>query len=421
MSAVSVDFLRNYFRGTEGLIYLAAIRNPKSKLSPGEINKLLTRSPVDVANFVDAHDKPEHECAIYYCTATLRDNHARRDAAGCRQFPSLFADVDDANHEHDRDRVIALLEGIECPPTMIVNSGHGLQPHWLLAEPSENAERVIAARKKLHALTASDAVHDAPRFMRLPGSHNSKRGDWLPVELVARHPERRYAIEVLEEWLDTAAVVISRKPKPAKTNGVAGGKPFATPVGRGTDHRRGAAWAHKALEESARELANAGEGWRHNTLRDKSVRLGTMVARGWIDVREVRTALFAASEACGQIKDYGVGHFEQTLGSGLALGVAMPHPDLPDNEIKARDKQEWRETARKSIAENSRATAVTNIAKHLLRHYVDAHLAHGLVMAWNASYCTPPLAASKITAIVNNVAGRELARRRAHDRRYRQY
>jgi hypothetical protein len=275
MSAASVDFLRNYFRGTEGRIYLAAIRNPKSKLSPGEINKLLTRSPVDVAKFVDAHDKPEYECAIYYCTATLRDNHARRDAAGCQQFPSLFADVDDANHELDRDRVIALLEGIKCPPTMIVNSGHGLQPHWLLVEPSENAKRVIAARKKLHALTASDAVHDAPRFMRLPGSHNSKGGDWLPVELVAHHPERRFAIEVLEEWLDTAAVVISRKPPPAKTNGVAGGKRFAMPVGRGTDHRRGAAWAHKALEESARELANAGEGSRHNTLRDKSVRLGT--------------------------------------------------------------------------------------------------------------------------------------------------
>jgi hypothetical protein len=99
----------------------------------------------------------------------------------------------------------------------------------------------------------------------------------------------------------------------------------------------------------------------------------------------------------------------------------MPHPDLPDNETRVRDKQEWRETARKSVAENSRATAVTKIAKHLLRHYVDAHLAHGLVMAWNASYCTPPLAASEITAIVNNVAGRELARRRAHDRRYRQY
>jgi hypothetical protein len=339
-AAIGAAFLRDYFRGTEGRIYLAAIRNPKSELHPGEIDKLLTRDPGEVARFVAAYDRPECDCAIYYCTATLRDGHAKRDAAGCRQFSSLFADCDDANHELDRGRIVALLEGLECPPTMIVDSGHGLQPHWLLDEPSENAERIVAARKKLQALVASDAVHDAPRFMRLPGSHNSKRGDWLPVQLVEHHPERRYALEVLEEWLDTAAVAIARRPVPAKTNGVAPERPFVLlpACGTGTDHRRGAAWARRALEESARELANAGEGARHNTLRDKSVRMATMVARGWIDVQEVRGVFFAASQACGQIKDYGLEHFEQTLAAGLKHGMAMPHPDLPDNDPPRPDR-----------------------------------------------------------------------------------
>jgi AAA domain len=338
--AASAAFLRDYFRGTEGRIYLAAIRNPKSKMGAGEVDKLLTREPGEVARFVAAYDRPECDCAIYYCTATLRDGHAKRDAAGCRQFPSLFADCDDANHELDRDRVVALLQGLECPPTMIVDSGHGLQPHWLLDEPSENAERIVAARKKLQGLVASDAVHDAPRFMRLPGSHNSKRGDWLPVKIVAKHPERRYALEALEQWLDTAEIAIARRPVPAKTNGTAPDMPFVLPpaIGPGTDHRRGAAWARRALEESARELANAGEGMRHNTLRDKSVRMATMVARGWIDVQEVRSAFFAASQACGQVKDYGVEHFEQTLAAGLKHGMAMPHPDLPDNDPPRPDR-----------------------------------------------------------------------------------
>jgi hypothetical protein len=166
MGATSAAYLRDYFRGTGGRIYVAAIRNPKSKMPPGEVDKLLTRAPGEVERFVAAYDRPECDCAIYYCTATLHDGHVKRDAAGCRQFPSLFADTDDKNHELDRDRVIALLEGLECPPTMIVNSGHGLQPHWLLAEPSEDAKRIIAARMKLHALVASDAVHDAPRHSR---------------------------------------------------------------------------------------------------------------------------------------------------------------------------------------------------------------------------------------------------------------
>jgi hypothetical protein len=47
--------------------------------------------------------------------------------------------------------------------------------HWLLAEPSENAERVVAERKKFQALVASDAVHDAPRFMRLPAACSRRK------------------------------------------------------------------------------------------------------------------------------------------------------------------------------------------------------------------------------------------------------
>jgi hypothetical protein len=333
MSPDSAAFLRDYFRGTEGRIYLAAIRNPKSKMPAGEIDKLLTREPGEIARFVAEYDRPECDCAIYYCTATLHDGRAKRDAAACQQFPSLFADCDDTNHELDRGRVVALLEGLECPPTMIVDSGHGLQPQWLLDEPSENAERIVAARQKLQELVASDKVHDAPRFMRLPGSHNSKKGDWLPVKIVAHHPERRYALEVLEEWIDRAEVVIPRKPKPAKPNGA--DKPFVLPPAGGsggTDHRRGAAWAGIALEASARELAHAGEGERHNTLLAKAVRMATMVARGWIDVQEVRRTLFAASQTCGQIKDYGIGHFEQTFADGFKHGMAMPHPDLTDND-----------------------------------------------------------------------------------------
>jgi hypothetical protein len=225
-----------------------AVRNIKSTLSHGEIGHITTRNSGDVNKFVANYDQPKNECAIYFCTGTLQNGHTSRGAADCWQFPSLFGDCDDHNHDLDRTRVIELLEGAECPPTLIINSGHGLQPHWLLTEPSEDAKRIVALRKKLQALIASDAVHDVPRYMRLPGSHNSKFGDWLPVEVVSHHPERRYAIEVIEEWLDTASVIIPRKAKEkTKGNGAATDKPFVVPpsVGPSTDHKRGGAWAHK--------------------------------------------------------------------------------------------------------------------------------------------------------------------------------
>jgi hypothetical protein len=329
---INSNFLREYFRGTEGRVYLGALRNSKSLLRSGEVDRIVTRNLAAVTRFIARYDKPAFECGIYFCTATLYDGHESRTAEDCRQFPSLFADCDDHNHDLGRDRVIELLEGVACPPTLIINSGHGLQPHWLLVAPSEDAERVVAARKKLHALVASDAVHDAPRLMRVPGSHNSKGGDWLPVEVVSDHPERRYTLDQLEQWLASANVIIARKIKP-KGNGA--DKPFTVPppVGPATDHKRGAAWASKALEASARELAAAGEGSRHNTLRDKAVRMGTMVARGWIDMVEVRRALFAAAEACGQIKDDGRQHFEQTFADGIRYGMTIPHPDLRNDDV----------------------------------------------------------------------------------------
>jgi AAA domain len=333
---VGAAFLREYFRGTQGRIYLGVIRNAGSKLSRGEIAHLITRNSAEIGKFLAEHDKPEHECAIYYCTGTLKPGATKRTAAECQQFSSIFSDTDDHNHELDRARVIELLEAAECPPTIIVNSGHGLQPKWLLSEPSEDFKRIKAARKRLHALTASDAVHDAPRFMRLPGSHNSKNGDWLPVEVVSYHPERRYTLEVIEEWLDNADIIIPRKVEATKGNGKAAHNdiPFTVPpsAGPGTDHKRGAAWAQAAFAASARELANAQQGSRHGMLLKKAKRMGTMIARGWIDVQEVRSALYAAAETCGEIKEYGLAHFEKTFADGMKYGIATPHTDLPNDE-----------------------------------------------------------------------------------------
>jgi hypothetical protein len=77
----------------------------------------------------------------------------------------------------------ALFEQAEYPPTLIVDSGHGLQPYWLLTEPCSDANRIEQARKAIQSITASDNVADSARVMRLVESHNSKQGngEWLSV------------------------------------------------------------------------------------------------------------------------------------------------------------------------------------------------------------------------------------------------
>jgi hypothetical protein len=219
--AVSDDFLPALFRGTKGLIYFCALRNSKSKLPLGEVAHIVTRNINDIKSFRDKWDRPEHECGIYYHVATLKSGAARRIKQNCLHFISLFSDVDDANHELSRDMARALLEQAECPPTLIVDSGHGLQPYWLLVAPCNDANRIEKARKAIQSITASDNVADAARVMRLVGSHNSKKGngEWLSVEIVSYNPERRYRLEDLEHWLERAPVIIPRKPEQQKPEG----------------------------------------------------------------------------------------------------------------------------------------------------------------------------------------------------------
>jgi hypothetical protein len=63
--AVGDDFLAELFRGTEGLIYVCALRNNKSKLQSGELAHIVTRSLNEVKGFRAKWDRPEHECGIY--------------------------------------------------------------------------------------------------------------------------------------------------------------------------------------------------------------------------------------------------------------------------------------------------------------------------------------------------------------------
>src|SRR5215472_14208772 len=90
-----------------------------------------------------------------------------------------------------------------------------MQAHWLLSEPSDDAVRIVAARKKIQELTASDAVHDAPRIMRLPGTHNSKCGDGLEAKIVSKivsHPPApRSSPAAFPGWIARPRALIPRQ------------------------------------------------------------------------------------------------------------------------------------------------------------------------------------------------------------------
>jgi Protein of unknown function (DUF3631)/Bifunctional DNA primase/polymerase, N-terminal len=92
---------------------------------------------------------------------------------------------------------------------------------------------------------------------------------------------------------------------------------------------REVAWATTALEALECELANAPAGTRNECLNKVAHRLGTMVARNWLERAHVEARLLAACHGNGLIHDDGEKSTLATLASGLSAGMAAPHPDLP--------------------------------------------------------------------------------------------
>src|SRR5262249_21995285 len=108
-----------------------------------------------------------------------------------------------------------LLEAaMPLPPTLLVDSGHGLQPWWLLNElwlfGSEQERREAEALSKEFQFTLIhyaqqqgfeiEQTGDLARVLRQPGTVNRKL-DPVPVRLLEYHPERRYAPDDFRPYL----------------------------------------------------------------------------------------------------------------------------------------------------------------------------------------------------------------------------
>lgn len=118
----------------------------------------------------------------------------------------LWLDVDVADPVHKKknlpDSTDAALELVDelVPevPSLVVHSGHGLQPWWLFDEPwifddddeRRKAQAYVRAfqtdfitRSKLSHGFDLDSTHDLARVMRVPGTTNRK-GEPVPVRLI---------------------------------------------------------------------------------------------------------------------------------------------------------------------------------------------------------------------------------------------
>jgi putative DNA primase/helicase len=100
------------------------------------------------------------------------------------------------------------------------------------------------------------------------------------------------------------------------------------------------AYAAKALDNLARDLAATVAGNRNNTLNIAALKLGGMVARDWIGRATVEGRLFDGCKANGLFEDDGGHAVNSTIKSGIEAGLKSPHDDLPDREPPRHQQQQ---------------------------------------------------------------------------------
>jgi len=148
------------------------------------------------------------------------DVHHRGIASGVVALPGFWLDVDAQGPAHKavnlpptKADARAFLNDFPLSPTLVVDSGHGLQPWWLLRElwsfDSEEERQYAQARSHRFLATLQekakargwqiDPTADLARVLRLPGTWNRKL-EPVPVQVIEVN-EIRYNPSDFEPYL----------------------------------------------------------------------------------------------------------------------------------------------------------------------------------------------------------------------------
>jgi hypothetical protein len=191
------DFLALFVPAdADGFVELRAKKQP----GPREFVRL---SQPDVADrlfaYIVACERDENH-PYFGVAERATDANGRKE--NLSWFRALYADCDfkDSSEPETRQR----LADFPLQPSVLVESGGGLYPFWLLNEPVDlRAEGAIARtesviRRLVATLHADTNATDVSRVLRLPGTQNRKYDPPREVRITAFYPERRYSLEQFE-------------------------------------------------------------------------------------------------------------------------------------------------------------------------------------------------------------------------------
>lgn len=158
---------------------------------------------------------------VYYtgnrCHSGVTTKSTKADITSAR---FVYVDIDPPKDGSPFDKAGVVSELLSCgtPPSVIVDTGNGIQPLWLLTEGSEDFDRVEAINRSIASHWGGDNCHNIDRLLRLPGTVNHpnkkklERGcTEIPSCVLSQDLNLTYTLDELEAaWGHDAA-----KPKPS--------------------------------------------------------------------------------------------------------------------------------------------------------------------------------------------------------------
>ena len=149
----------------------------------------------------------------YWIGVALRKSDKGGKKVDCVALPALYSDVDYGQDGHrkknkwrDKAEALGAIQAFPLHPSILIHSGGGFQPYWLLKEPvgleNGNYAQVEAIMKGLALALGGDVgTQDISRILRLPGTYNMKLADNpRPVEIIWCEPERAYSLSDFSQY-----------------------------------------------------------------------------------------------------------------------------------------------------------------------------------------------------------------------------
>jgi|SRR5579859_3637377 len=200
MAADSLEFFQEVFKHSPpGSVTNIVVFEPTSAYATHIGHH---RMPNEIPNLIAEVERLKRRSApdIYFRASVMKTEAApgtRGKESDTWGASALYCDLDFYKLGKQMGEVLTELESFPFPPSVAVNSGHGLQIFWLLSEFIEDVQglkgRIRWLNSQLMYLGADDGVVDLARLMRTPGTRNYKFVDQpKDAGVVSIYPQRVY-------------------------------------------------------------------------------------------------------------------------------------------------------------------------------------------------------------------------------------